>query len=174
MQRRPRGRTTTGVGIYCDMNKSDTHYTNRNELHPYMNIFGGHPRKLYGSTDRQCAWPKNHTNIHCCRSFSLSFSPCASLLVVVLFSMRTAAGEQITWIDGFGNVVTQGITYLLDQERDMRRFTARSVLRMTPTKDMHNRTIVCQAQNTVDKAYRTAAIRLEVSVWLECVAELNA
>lgn len=70
--------------------------------------------------------------------------------------------RQITWIDGFGAVLTQGISYLLEPAADMRRFTGRSVLRLTPTKEMHNRTVVCQAQNTVDKAYRTAAIRLEV------------
>lgn len=69
---------------------------------------------------------------------------------------------QITWIDGFGNVLTDGITYLLEPAADMRRFTARSLLRMTPTKEHHNRTVTCQAQNTVDKAYRTASIRLEV------------
>lgn len=59
-------------------------------------------------------------------------------------------------------MLTQGISYLLEPAADMRRFTARSVLRLTPTKEMNNRTVVCQAQNTVDKAYRTAAIRLEV------------
>lgn len=58
--------------------------------------------------------------------------------------------------------MTQGISYQLEPAVDMRRFTGRSVLRLTPTKEMHNRTVVCQAQNTVDKAYRTAAIRLEV------------
>lgn len=86
---------------------------------------------------------------------------CAFVLYV-FNRAAAAAAEQITWIDGFGTVLTQGISYRLEPATDMRRFTARSVLRVTPTKEMHDRTVVCQAQNTVDKAYRTAAIRLHV------------
>lgn len=33
---------------------------------------------------------------------------------------------------------------------------------MKAIKEVHNKTIICQAQNTVDIEYRTAKIRIEV------------
>lgn len=70
---------------------------------------------------------------------------------------------QITWIDGLGNVITSDIDYTTLQMPDERRFTAQSTLRLTPKKEHHNTTFTCQAQNTADRTYRSARIRVEVS-----------
>lgn len=45
---------------------------------------------------------------------------------------------------------------------DTRRFTAKSILKLTPKKEHHNTTFTCQAQNTADRTYRSAKLKLEV------------
>lgn len=45
---------------------------------------------------------------------------------------------------------------------DGRRFTAKSILKLTPKKEHHNTSFTCQAQNTADRTYRSARLRLEV------------
>lgn len=77
-------------------------------------------------------------------------------------SFKNKKKTQITWIDGFGNVLTQGIDYSTEMVADRKRITAKSVLKLKATKDVHNKTIICQAQNTVDVEYRTAQVRIEV------------
>lgn len=69
---------------------------------------------------------------------------------------------EITWIDGLGNVITDGTEYIIDPLPDGRRFTAKSILKLTPKKEHHNTTFTCQAQNTADRTYRSARLRLEV------------
>uniref|UniRef100_A0A1B0CQR5 Protein rp20-signalp detected n=1 Tax=Lutzomyia longipalpis TaxID=7200 RepID=A0A1B0CQR5_LUTLO len=69
---------------------------------------------------------------------------------------------EITWIDGLGNVLTTGIDYMKEPLPDSRRFTAKSVLKLTPKKEHHNTTFTCQAQNTADRTYRAAKLKLEV------------
>ncbi|KAI8036021.1 irregular chiasm C-roughest protein [Drosophila gunungcola] len=69
---------------------------------------------------------------------------------------------EITWIDGLGNVLTDNIEYTVIPLPDLRRFTAKSVLRLTPKKEHHNTNFTCQAQNTADRTYRSAKIRVEV------------
>lgn len=69
---------------------------------------------------------------------------------------------QITWIDGLGNVLGSGLEYIVEALPDGRRFTAKSILKMTPKKEHHNTTFTCQAQNTADRTYRSAKLRLEV------------
>lgn len=69
---------------------------------------------------------------------------------------------EITWIDGFGNVLTDNIEYTIIPMPDLRRYTAKSVLRLTPKKEHHNTTFTCQAQNTADRTYRSAKIRIDV------------
>ncbi|KAH8286968.1 hypothetical protein KR054_000110 [Drosophila jambulina] len=69
---------------------------------------------------------------------------------------------EITWIDGLGNVLTDNIEYSVIPLPDLRRFTAKSVLRLTPKKEHHNTSFTCQAQNTADRTYRSARIRVEV------------
>ncbi|CAG4974956.1 unnamed protein product [Colias eurytheme] len=69
---------------------------------------------------------------------------------------------EITWVDNEGNVLTQGVTYTVEEMSDGRRYTARSILRLRPRKQHHNQTFVCQAQNTADRAYKAATIKLRV------------
>lgn len=45
---------------------------------------------------------------------------------------------------------------------DGRRFTSKSILKLTPKKEHHNTTFTCQAQNTADRTYRSAKLRLAV------------
>ena len=67
---------------------------------------------------------------------------------------------QITWIDGAGNVLRgEDIT---EATADGLRFTARSILKVTPKKHHHNTTFTCQAQNQADRTYRSARLRLLV------------
>ncbi|XP_024083061.1 irregular chiasm C-roughest protein-like isoform X2 [Cimex lectularius] len=69
---------------------------------------------------------------------------------------------EITWIDGLGNVIKEGIEYIVDEMPDGRRYNARSILKLTPKKEHHNTTFVCQAQNQAERTYRNAKLRLEV------------
>uniref|UniRef100_A0A182PL60 Ig-like domain-containing protein n=1 Tax=Anopheles epiroticus TaxID=199890 RepID=A0A182PL60_9DIPT len=69
---------------------------------------------------------------------------------------------EITWIDGLGNVLTKGIEYVKEPMRDTGRFTAKSILKLTPKKEHHNTTFTCQAQNTADRTYRSVKLKLEV------------
>ena len=69
---------------------------------------------------------------------------------------------ELTWIDGHGNVLTEGIEYVKEPVSDSRRFTAKSILKLTPKKEHHNTTFTCQAQNTADRTYRSARIKMEV------------
>lgn len=61
-----------------------------------------------------------------------------------------------------GNVLTNGIEYVKEAFADSRRFTAKSILKLTPKKEHHNTTFTCQAQNTADRTYRSAKLKLEV------------
>ncbi|KAK9687436.1 Immunoglobulin I-set domain [Popillia japonica] len=69
---------------------------------------------------------------------------------------------EITWIDGLGNVLTEGIEYIAEELSDGRRFTAKSILKLTPRKQHHNTTFTCQAQNTAERTHRSAKLKLEV------------
>lgn len=69
---------------------------------------------------------------------------------------------EITWIDGLGNVIQDGIEYMSQQMENSKLFEARSVLKFTPKKEHHNTTFTCQAQNTADRTYKSAKISLEV------------
>ncbi|XP_028035173.1 irregular chiasm C-roughest protein-like [Bombyx mandarina] len=69
---------------------------------------------------------------------------------------------EITWVDSNAGVLTQGVTYTVEPLSDGQRFTARSIINMTPKKEHHNQTFICQAQNTADRAYRAASIQIEV------------
>ncbi|XP_055841276.1 irregular chiasm C-roughest protein [Episyrphus balteatus] len=70
--------------------------------------------------------------------------------------------SEITWIDGLGTVINDNIEYTVIPMPDLRRFTAKSVLRLTPRKEHHNTNFTCQAQNTADRTYRSTKIRVEV------------
>ncbi|KAJ8978266.1 hypothetical protein NQ317_003050 [Molorchus minor] len=69
---------------------------------------------------------------------------------------------EITWIDGMNNVLTDGIEYIVEKLPDGKRFTARSILKLTPRKIHHNTNFTCQALNTAERSYRSAKLKLEV------------
>ncbi|GFG30249.1 hypothetical protein Cfor_11793, partial [Coptotermes formosanus] len=77
-------------------------------------------------------------------------------------SLAGKPAAEITWIDGLGNVQGNGLEYIVEALPDGRRFTAKSILKLTPKKEHHNTTFTCQAQNTADRTYRSAKLRLEV------------
>ncbi|CAH2243734.1 jg7760 [Pararge aegeria aegeria] len=68
---------------------------------------------------------------------------------------------EITWVDNDGGVFSQGVTYTVEQMSDGRRFIARSQLRLRPRRHHHEQTYTCQAQNTADRAYRAATVKLK-------------
>lgn len=49
-----------------------------------------------------------------------------------------------------------------EQIPDSKRFTAKSILKLTPKKEHHDTTFTCQAQNTADRTYKSAKLKLEV------------
>ncbi|XP_052742688.1 irregular chiasm C-roughest protein [Bicyclus anynana] len=69
---------------------------------------------------------------------------------------------EITWVDNDGGVLSQGVTYTIEQMADGRRFIARSTLRIHPRRHHHDQTYTCQAQNTADRAYRAATVKLKI------------
>ncbi|XP_030767335.1 irregular chiasm C-roughest protein-like [Sitophilus oryzae] len=69
---------------------------------------------------------------------------------------------EITWIDGHGNVLTDASDYIVEELPDHRRYTAKSILKLTPRKLHHNTTFTCQAQNTAERTHRSAKLKLEV------------
>ncbi|XP_060808034.1 irregular chiasm C-roughest protein [Amyelois transitella] len=69
---------------------------------------------------------------------------------------------EITWVDYEGGVITQGVTYTVEPMSDAKRFTARSILHLRLQRHHHNQTLTCQAQNTADRAYRSATIKIQV------------
>ncbi|KAK7788833.1 hypothetical protein R5R35_012822 [Gryllus longicercus] len=77
-------------------------------------------------------------------------------------SLAGKPAAEITWIDGLGNVMTEGLDEIVEALPDGRRFTSKSILKLTPKKEHHNTTFTCQAQNTADRTYRSARLRLEV------------
>ncbi|XP_039280825.1 irregular chiasm C-roughest protein isoform X2 [Nilaparvata lugens] len=77
-------------------------------------------------------------------------------------SLAGKPAAEITWIDGFGNVLREGIEVIIEPLPDGRRFTAKSILKLTPKKEHHNTTFTCQAQNTADRTYRSAKLKLQV------------
>lgn len=69
---------------------------------------------------------------------------------------------EITWIDGFGNVIKDGIENFSQQMENSKLFEARSILKFVPKKEHHNSTMTCQAQNTADRTYKSARLKFEV------------
>lgn len=70
---------------------------------------------------------------------------------------------QITWIDGEGSVLNGRAKYSAVPMADGRRFVARSVLKLIPKRTQHNSSVVCQAQNTADRTFRSTSIKLQVN-----------
>jgi hypothetical protein len=70
---------------------------------------------------------------------------------------------QITWLDGNGTVITEGITKETEEVENTKRVTAISTLKFNAKKTHHNTTLTCQAQNPADRQPKSAAIRLLVT-----------
>lgn len=58
--------------------------------------------------------------------------------------------------------MTKGIEYVKEPLTDTGRYTAKSILKLTPKKEHHNTSFTCQAQNTADRTYRSVKLKLEV------------
>lgn len=69
---------------------------------------------------------------------------------------------EISWVDSNQVVIKTGIDSRAELLSDGQRYITRSVLRLTPSKEHHNQSITCQAQNLADRASRMATIHLEV------------
>ncbi|XP_026324502.1 irregular chiasm C-roughest protein-like isoform X2 [Hyposmocoma kahamanoa] len=84
-------------------------------------------------------------------------------IVIECVSSGGKPAAEITWVDGNQAVIKKkNIQNNVETLRDGHRTTTRSTLRLTPTKEHHNKTITCQAQNTADRAYRMATVHIEV------------
>ncbi|KAG8232943.1 hypothetical protein J437_LFUL013108 [Ladona fulva] len=70
---------------------------------------------------------------------------------------------EITWIDGIGNVLKDGVEYMTELLPDKKRLTAKSILRLTPRREHHRQVFTCQAHNAADRTYRSARVRLLVN-----------
>ncbi|XP_047999973.1 irregular chiasm C-roughest protein-like isoform X3 [Leguminivora glycinivorella] len=68
----------------------------------------------------------------------------------------------ITWVDGNQQVIKKNIKTSVELLPDGQKFRARSILRLTPSKEHHKQTITCQAQNMADRAARMATVYIEV------------
>ncbi|XP_050679534.1 irregular chiasm C-roughest protein-like isoform X1 [Leptidea sinapis] len=84
------------------------------------------------------------------------------MIILECVSIGGKPPAEITWVDSNAGVLTQGVTYTVEPLSDGQRFTARSVIKMTPKQEHDNQTFTCQAQNTADRAYRAASILIEV------------
>jgi hypothetical protein len=71
---------------------------------------------------------------------------------------------QITWLDGSGTVITEGITKETEEVENTKRVTAISILKFTAKKTHHNTSLTCQAQNPADRQPKSAQIKLLVSI----------
>ncbi|XP_050679543.1 irregular chiasm C-roughest protein-like isoform X2 [Leptidea sinapis] len=83
------------------------------------------------------------------------------MIILECVSIGGKPPAEITWVDSNAGVLTQGVTYTVEPLSDGQRFTARSVIKMTPKQEHDNQTFTCQAQNTADRAYRAASILIE-------------
>ena len=70
---------------------------------------------------------------------------------------------QITWIDGLGNVLHNGIQTKYEEYQGGPLSTVRSILTVMPRKEHDNTTFTCQSQNAADRTPQNAKLRVEVS-----------
>ncbi|XP_045457290.1 irregular chiasm C-roughest protein-like [Melitaea cinxia] len=83
-------------------------------------------------------------------------------IILECVSVGGKPAAEITWVDNDGGVLNQGVTYTAELMTDGRRYIARSTLRLRPRRQHHDQTYTCQAQNTADRAYKAASIKLKV------------
>lgn len=80
---------------------------------------------------------------------------------------------EITWIDGLGSVVTKNAEYKTEPQPD-KLVTARSILKVTPKKEHHNTTFMCQAQNVAERTYQLAKLQLFVKYAPKVTIKINS
>jgi len=69
---------------------------------------------------------------------------------------------EITWLDGSGTVISDGIEQETEEIESTKRVTAISTLTLTAAKTDHNSTLTCQAQNSADREPKSTKIHLLV------------
>ncbi|XP_053620744.1 irregular chiasm C-roughest protein-like isoform X1 [Plodia interpunctella] len=77
-------------------------------------------------------------------------------------SMGGKPPAEIIWVNGNQDVIKTKGENKIELLPDGLRSQTRSVLRLKPTKEYHNQTITCQAQNNADRAFRVATVQIEV------------
>ena len=69
---------------------------------------------------------------------------------------------QINWLDGDGNLITENVEVFKEVLADGKRTNVKSILKLSPKKEYHNKNITCQAQNAAERSPRTAHLHMEV------------
>lgn len=69
---------------------------------------------------------------------------------------------QITWLDGNGHEVKDGIEQATEAVGDTKRLNTVSTLKLDVKKSHHNTSLTCQAQNGADRTPKSASIHLLV------------
>ncbi|XP_057323858.1 irregular chiasm C-roughest protein-like isoform X3 [Microplitis mediator] len=83
-------------------------------------------------------------------------------LTMECISVGGKPAADITWIDGLGNVLHNGIETITEKYEDGPLFTVRSILKVMPRKEHDNTTFTCQSQNAADRTPLNAKLRVEV------------
>ncbi|XP_074105443.1 irregular chiasm C-roughest protein isoform X2 [Cotesia typhae] len=83
-------------------------------------------------------------------------------LTMECISVGGKPAADITWIDGLGNVLHNGIETINEKYEDGPLFTVRSILKVMPRKEHDNTTFTCQSQNAADRTPQNAKLRVEV------------
>ncbi|XP_014298995.1 irregular chiasm C-roughest protein isoform X2 [Microplitis demolitor] len=83
-------------------------------------------------------------------------------LTMECISVGGKPAADITWIDGLGNVLHNGIETITEKYEDGPLFTVRSILKVMPRKEHDNTTFTCQSQNAADRTPQNAKLRVEV------------
>lgn len=60
-------------------------------------------------------------------------------------------------------MLTTGFKNSKESLSDGKRFTAKSILKIKPQKEHHNKTFTCQAKNLAEKTAKTAQVKFEVN-----------
>ncbi|XP_031628454.1 irregular chiasm C-roughest protein-like [Contarinia nasturtii] len=68
----------------------------------------------------------------------------------------------LTWFDGNGNEITEGVKKSEELLSDDKRFTVKSTLQMRAQSEHHNMTFTCRAKSAADKTVKTVEIKIEV------------
>lgn len=69
---------------------------------------------------------------------------------------------QLTWFDGDGDEITDGVEKTEELLPDGKLFTVASTLRMRAQSKHHNTTLTCRAKSTFDETAKNAEFKIEV------------